>query len=162
MTKPKGISAKFDIIEQIPVGQDFMDFVRTLLENDDDEFFHLTCHVDNQLKQKIDQGLFVDLERLLPKTRMQVMNEEQRMQFVNKDGASYWIPAERETKIGGIRKWDQAFHIYAAIYCKANPSRSAEIWQYIHIINTAASSYAWENVAYYDFTFRQLMSERSN
>ena len=52
--------------------------------------------------------------------------------------------------------------MYAAIYSKANPTRSAEIWQYLHIINTAASSYAWENVAYYDFTFRQMMSHNPN
>ena len=46
----------------------------------------------------------------------------------------------------------------AAIYSEANPSRAAEIWQYIHVINTATSSYIWENVANYNFTFRQLMS----
>ena len=69
---------------------------------------------------------------------------------------SYWVPAEKDNRITGIRKWDQAFRIYVAIYCKTNPSRSHEIWQYIYIINTAASSYNWENVAYYDFTFQTI------
>ena len=82
------------------------------------------------------------------------------MQVVNHDGYSYWVPAEKEGRINGIRKWDQAFCIYAAIYSKHNPTKSAEIWQYIHVINTAAGSYAWENVCYYDLTFRRLMHEK--
>ena len=136
--------------------------IRTLVDNMDDKFFHLTCHVDQAVKQKIELGQFVDLDCLLPRTKMQIMNDEQRMHFVNMDGATYWVPVDRENKITGIRWWDQAFRVYAAIYCKANPARSGEIWQYIYIINSAAASYNWENVAYYDFTFRQLMSEKPN
>ena len=94
--------------------------------------------MDSSIKEKIEKGLFIELERLLPKTRTQLMSDKQRMQFVNRNGATFWIPADRENKIGGIRKWDQAFRIYAAIYCKANPARSAKFWQYIHVINTAA------------------------
>ena len=37
------------------------------------------------------------------------------------------------------------------------PQRSREIWQYVSVINTAAASYSWENVANYDYTFRHLM-----
>ena len=33
----------------------------------DDEFFHLTCHVDVNLKSKIQRAEFVDLEKLLPR-----------------------------------------------------------------------------------------------
>ena len=43
------------------------------------------------------------------------------------------------------------------IYCSTNPHRACEIWQYILVINTAASSFIWENVYNYDITFRQLM-----
>ena len=88
------------------------------------------------------------------------MNDEQCMQFVNKDGVSYLVSADRDLKINGICHWEQAFKIYAAIYSKVNPHHSSKIWQYVHIINTAAGAYVWENVAYYDFTFWQLMSER--
>ena len=35
---------------------------------EDDQFFHLTCHIDKALKQKIETGEFVELENLLPKT----------------------------------------------------------------------------------------------
>ena len=125
-------------------------------------FFFLTCHVDLPLRQKIKWGEFVELEKLLPRTHVQVVSDDQKMHFVNWDGASFWVPAERESRITGIRKWDQAFRIYAAIYSKHNHNRSAEIWQYIHVINTAAVSYIWENVNYYDLTFRRLMHERPN
>ena len=60
-------------------------------------------------------------------------------------------------KLGGGK---QAFRVYAAIYCAANPTRSGEIWQYIYTINTAASTYQWDNVQYYDTVFRQMMSEK--
>ena len=57
-----------------------------------------------------------------------------------------------------LKKWDQAFRVYASIYSRANPHRSHEIWQYVHVIMTAASHYIWENVAEYDVTFCQLMA----
>ena len=66
-------------------------------------------------------------------------------------------PADRDKKISGVHKWEQAFRVYAAIYSQANPLRSAEIWQYVYIINKAASVFSWHNVSEYDFVFRQMM-----
>ena len=120
----------------------------------DDDFFHLTCHVDPNLRGKIEKGEFVELEKLLPKDRRQT---EGRLELINKDGMTYVVPA-KEAKISSIRRWEQAFRIYAAIYSAANPQRSAEIWQYVYIINSAAAAYHWDNVSYYDTTFRQLMA----
>ena len=137
--QPKGMFTPN--LDQFVLKQDLEQFLRTLVDNEDDEFFHLTCHVDLPLRQKIEQGEFVELEKLLPRTHAQVVSDDQKMHFVNWDGASFWVPAERESRITGIRKWDQAFRIYAAIYSKHNPNRSAEIWQYIHVINMAAVSY---------------------
>ena len=34
---------------------------------EDDEFFHLTCHIDNVMRNKIERGDYVELEKLLPK-----------------------------------------------------------------------------------------------
>ena len=131
---------------------------------DDDDFFHVTCHVDAALRGKIEQGGFVELERLLPKQRgfFGMSNEENRMNLVQKEGNMYFVPAPSINHITGVRRWEQAFRIYAAIYSQANPSRAAEIWQYVHVINVAASAYSWDNVAYYDTTFRQLMSQNPN
>ena len=122
----------------------FEELIQSVMENDDDQFFHLTCHVDGVLQEKIENGEFVDLEKLIPKTRNQVLgvgNDEQHMQLVTKGRLSYWVPADRDCKITNVHKWEQAFRIYAAIYCKAKPHRASEIWQYIYVINSVAAAY---------------------
>ena len=130
---------------------------------DDDDFMHITCHVERCMAEKIERGEFVDLEKLLVKDKFRRRSEEQRLEFISHDGQTFLAPvSDGEAKITGIRKWEHAFRIYAAIFSKANPHRAAEIWQYVHIINTAASCYIWENVSYYDFTFRQMMSLNPN
>ena len=102
----------------------------------------------------------MDLEKLLPKDPTRKLTDESRMELVNREGATFFIPAgDREAKINNVRRWEQAFRVYATIYSRANPHRSAEIWQYIYTINLASSSYIWENVACYDYTFRQLMGQ---
>ena len=131
---------------------------RNLALNDDD-FFHVTCHVDASLRNKIERGEYVDLERLLPKQKKSMGFEDNRMNLIHKDGQVYVVPMSSNNRISGIRKWEQAFRIYAAIYSQANPSRAAEIWQYVHTINVAASGYTWDNVSSYDVTFRHLMSQ---
>ena len=125
----------------------------------DEDFFHISCHIDQSLKQKIEKGEFVELERLLPKNTLESDSNEDRMELVNRDGQMYFVPAiNKDNKIRNVRKWEQAFRVYAAIYSAANPHRSHEIWQYVYVINSAASCYIWEEVAQYDFMFRQLMA----
>ena len=130
-------------------------------DREDDEYFHLTCHIDKSLKSKIENGEYVNLEHLLPKRKFfKGGSDDSRLEWITRDGMTFLAPVQdRDQKISGIRKWDQAFRIYAAIYCNANPGRAGEVWQYIHLINTAATSYQWDNVAYYDNTFRQMMGE---
>ena len=124
----------------------------------DDEFFHITCHINAELRQKIKAGQFVELEKLLVKEKHTTAHGDSHMSIYNKDGLAYFAPVvDRELKISNVRKWEQAFRVYAAIYSKANPHRSAEIWQYVYTINSAATSYHWSNVSEYDYTFRQLM-----
>ena len=129
----------------------------------DDEFFHLTCHVDPNMKEKIEWGEFIDLEKLLVKDRFRGHSSgAQRMGLVNKGGETYFLPIDKEYRISNVWRWEQAFRIYVAIYSHANPHRSAEIWQYVFVINSAASTYTWENMANYDYTFRQLMACNPN
>ena len=132
------------------------------LDNDDD-FFHVTCHIDEGLKSKIQRGEYVDLERLLPKDRTfgsHSLDDGTAVQLFIKNSQAYFTPPDNEKKITGIRHWDQAFRVYATIYTQANPERSSEIWQYVHVIHTAASTYNWNNMAFYDFTFWQLMASK--
>ena len=149
---PKGNKAQFDINLVKRAEAD---------DHNDDNYFHLTCHVDKSLKSKIEQGEYIDLERLIPKRKTRGGIDDSRLEWVTRDGMTYLAPAQdKECQINGIRKWEQAFRIYAAIYCNANPTRSGEIWQYIHTINSAATSFQWENVQYYDTVFRQMMSDK--
>ena len=83
------------------------------------------------------------------------------MQLVNRDGVSYFVPStDRETKIDGIKRWEQAFRVYTTIYCKYNPTRAGEILQYVDVNHRAAAIFSWDNVAKYDYVFRQLMAEK--
>ena len=128
---------------------------------DDDNYFHLICHVDQSLKNRIERGEYIELEKLLPKRKSHGSLDDSRLEWVTKDGMTFLTPVhDRDSQIKGVRHWEQAFRVYAAIFCNANPTRSGEIWQYIHTINTAASTYQWENLQYYDTVFRQMMSER--
>ena len=133
------------------------------LDNDND-FFHVSCHIDPLIRSKIEKGEFVDLDKLLPRPKsaggQSMDSSTQRVELMMKDGHSFFGTPSYENRINGVRKWDQAFRIYATIYTQANPHRSSEIWQYVDIIHTAANTYQWENVAYYDFTFRQLMASK--
>ena len=135
--------------------------VRENLITIDDEFLHITCHVDPALRAKIQRGDFVELEKLLPWDPTCKLTND-RMELVNREGSTYFVPAADRDKINGVRKWEQAFRVYAAIYSKSNPQRASEIWQYMYTINLAANSYIWDNVACYDYTFRQLMASNPN
>ena len=89
------------------------------------------------------------------------MTDDNVMELVTRGGQTFFAPAhDRDSKITNVKKWDSAFRVYAAIYSEANPTRAAEIWQYIYVIHKAASNYYWDNVAFYDFTFRQLMARK--
>ena len=124
----------------------------------DDNFFHLTCYIDPSLIHKIEKGEYVELEKLLPKDKLNHNGGEDRLEWVQREGGTFLVPANRENKINGIRRWEQAFRVYATIYCGANPHRAKEIWQYIAVINTAVAAYSWDNVYHYDVTFRHLMA----
>ena len=130
----------------------------------DDDFFHMICHIDDSLKTKIEKGDYIDLEKLLLKDKVSKrFSDDTHLEWVNRDGGTFLVPvSDREHKINSIRRWDQAFRVYATIYCGSNPYWSKEIWQYVSVINTAAASYMWDNVASYDYTFRHLMEFNRN
>ena len=73
---------------------------------EDDEFFHLTCHIDPGLKHKIEKGEFVDLEKLLPRGNRlsQRHSEEHSIKLVHKEGETFLTSADREGRvINGVR-----------------------------------------------------------
>ena len=136
------------------------DFFEGDVKNDD-EFFHIRCHVEQSLVNKISKGEFVDLDKLLPKQKYQgTVTSEPKTELIFREGRPVIVPhVDKSRSITGVRKWEQAFRVYAVIYSQANPGRAAEIWQYVFTINSVASTYTWENVAEYDYSFRQMMSK---
>ena len=132
----------------------------------DDKFFHVTSQIEPVLHLKIERGEFIELECLLPKDRFGSRSgnddlNKQLFQLISQGTSNYLEPPIARTgKINSVRKWDQAFRVYAAIYTNANPQRSSEIWQYVYVIHTAAASNPWDNVYLYDVNFRQLMATK--
>ena len=59
----------------------------------DDQFFHVTCHVDPGMHAKIKKGDFVNLEKLLPRMKGP-KGQENKLDLVYKDGQSYFIPSQ--------------------------------------------------------------------
>ena len=152
-------------IQPPPKGNTFDDNFKLKLaryfDNEDDKFFHITCHVDPVIRAKIHKGEFIELEKLLQKPEALMYKKRNRYQMIIEDGQQVWTEAEdKSTKIEGIRRWEQAFRIYAAIFCEANPNRSVEILQYIETINDASKKFTWESVAHYDFVVRHLQASR--
>ena len=64
----------------------------------DDDFFHLTCHIEPNLIHKIEKGEFVKLEKLLPKDKLG-SKEENKLEWVQRDGGTFLVPAQRDNKI---------------------------------------------------------------
>ena len=157
--QPKGIAFNNNKMPLAP--HDRMELMHLRYLDDDDDFFHVSCHIDQALMQKIAHGEFVELEKLIQKKTALEPESEKRMHLVNRDGESFFVPTtDRETKITNVKKWEQAFRVYTTVYCKFNPERAAEILQYIDVINRAAQIFSWDNVARYDYVFRQLMAAK--
>ena len=124
----------------------------------DDVFFQLTCHVEPSLIAKIEKGEFVEVEKLLPKDKRRKADDN-RLEWIHSEDDTFLAPVgDRFNKITNYHRWEHAFMVYATIYCSANPHRSKEIWQYVSVINTASSTFTWDNVYEYNVTFRHLMA----
>ena len=70
-------------------------------------FFLLTCHVDPNLKSKIERGEYVDLEKLLFKDRFRGNNQNmngQWLELISKGGETFIVVADRDNKITNVVK----------------------------------------------------------
>ena len=122
----------------------------------DESFQLVAAHMDESVHQKIVNSEFVDFSLLLPRDRIS-RAEDGRMELINKDGRTYFVPAiERDNHnvISNFPRWEQAFRVFSDIYTRAFPNRAAELIQYNHLIHTVSLSFSWENVYNYDRDFR--------
>ena len=119
----------------------------------DENYIVVGAHVDEATVTKIQNGDYVDFGKLIPRDRV-LREDDGRMEMVVKNGRTFWVPYAETTVISSFNKWEQAFRVFANLYTKAHPHRSAELIEYNHIIHTISLTYLWENVYMYDKDFR--------
>ena len=127
----------------------------------DEEYDSVSVHVDQFLKEKIEKGEYVDLARLLPKDRVQAIDDadKQTLQLFHKDGQTFYAPpVSQGVAISSYGKWDKAFRIFSNIYLKKYPNRALELNEYNHTIHHISQTYIWDNCYAYDKEFRYFMS----
>lgn len=125
---------------------------------------HLTSHVDRKIKSSILEGDFtIDFRRLVPRSRSRSKLDD-RLQMINKDGISCFVPADKDNykEIASYKQWEVAFKVFMGIYITKWPEHSNELLQYSHIIQTAALTYPWESVYNYDIAFRDIKTDHSD
>ena len=126
----------------------------------DENYLVIGNHVEEHIRQRIENGEYVDFSRLLPWDRL-LADEDNCMEIVNRNGRTYFVPASDPADTGSISnfsRWEKAFRVFSNIYTQCYPGRSSELIQYNHIIHTAALTYTWENVYLYDRDFRHHIS----
>ena len=126
----------------------------------DEGYSAVANHLDDNIRRTIMTGGYVDFAKLLPKDRI-ALEEDTRMEMVNRGGMSFWIPVSDRTSVGitSLTRWEQAFRIYLKVYVEGNPTQAEELIQYNHIIHEAAAEYPWDSVYSYDHEFRIHMSK---
>ena len=124
----------------------------------DEKFLLVAAHIDENTRKKIIDGQYIDFLRLRPKDKV-IDEEEGRMQLVQRNGHTYFVPVQEGTSILNYGKWEQAFRVFSDIYTRAHPHRSGELIQYNHIIHTISHMYVWDNVYKYDKDFRMHLNQ---
>ena len=56
----------------------------------DEDYLLVGTHIDENTKQKVVNGEYVDFAKLLPSDRL--VEDDHRMEMVNKGGLLYWVP----------------------------------------------------------------------
>ena len=131
----------------------------------DEDYLMVGNYVEEHIRQRIENGEYVDFARLLPRDQL-LMEEEGRLEIINRNRRTFFVPATDSADSGGISNfsqeqaffWEQAFRVFSTIYTRRFLGRAAELIQYNHIIHTAALIYTWENVYLYDQDFRLHLS----
>lgn len=92
--------------------------------------YHLFSHIEDKIKEKIVLGKYVELATLISEDKL--MDDEDSMQLVNRDGVGHFVPSSKQNlkKIESFGKWEQAFRVYQGIY-----SQEQLNWSNIHIVS---------------------------
>lgn len=112
----------------------------------------LGYHVDNATKQKIVNGEYINLATLL-------VRDANRLQLstLSMDSQGQIIAQPKHNhRLTTIEKWTDAFIIYACIYLTAHPSKTHQLFKYMHDVRLGAEkSQGWVT---YDEQYRLRMA----
>lgn len=112
----------------------------------------LGYHVDNATKQKIVNGEYINLATLL-------VRDANRLQLstLSMDSQGQIIAQPKHNhRLATIEKWADAFIIYACIYLTAHPSKTHQLFKYMHDVRLGAEkSQGWVT---YDEQYRLRMA----
>lgn len=112
----------------------------------------LGYHVDNATKQKIVNGEYINLATLL-------VRDANRLQLstLSMDSQGQIIAQPKHNhRLATIEKWTDAFIIYACIYLTAHPSKTHQLFKYMHDVRLGAEkSQGWVT---YDEQYRLRMA----
>ena len=94
------------------------------LLNDDDDFLDVACHLDKNQMSTIRKGGFLEVAKMRPKDLNEYEVEDEKIELFKSNGQTYYVPAKPKNndKINNIKKWDEGFRSYVAVYSEANPS----------------------------------------
>ena len=110
----------------------------------------LGLHVCQTIKDKITQGIYLDIACLLDTTSS--VNSPGRL-ILNNSGNLCMAP-ESQRKIYSIEEWSDAFLVFASIYLSAHPTKTQEVLKYFSTIRLAAKRHMGAGWKSYDCQFR--------
>ena len=79
----------------------------------DEDYAVIGAHLEDNLRQKIVQGEFVDFSKLIPKDKI-LAETDHRLEIVTKNGQTFFQPVTKREGVGitSLFRWDQAFRIF--------------------------------------------------
>ncbi|CAG2206804.1 unnamed protein product [Mytilus edulis] len=110
----------------------------------------ITLHVNQNLRQKIHKGEYVDLALLLHNSVID--HDKQNVTF--EQGQLVINPVSPQTKITNIETWSDAFLIFMSIYCSVHPHKFQELVKYMSSVRKGAKRHGGIGWKYYDEQYR--------
>jgi hypothetical protein len=114
----------------------------------------LGFNVPSNIKEKIVNGQYVDLELLLSNQPEHTGNKLS----VNSQGEIILKPEGQKTKISDIESWTDAFIVFSSIYLSVHKEKQQEILKYMQNIRTGARRQTGMGWKLYDEQFRFRMA----
>ena len=107
---------------------DRQDFQQHHLALVDENYLVVGNYVEESIRQRIENGEYIDFARLLPRDRL-ALEEDNRMEVINRNGRTYFVPAidVDSSGITNFSHWEQAFRVFSNIYKQRFPGRASEL-----------------------------------